>query len=90
MGKKNSVRYDDEFQINAVNLTIRKPVRQVALDLGVSEYSLHRWRKKHLEDGPLHEDTKAEIARLRSEVAELKQERDILKKSVAIFLKPQK
>ena len=81
MGRKNSVRYDDEFQRNAVNLTIRKSVRQAALDLGVSEYSLHRRRKKYLEDGPLSEDTKAEIARLRSEVAELKQERDILKKS---------
>ena len=32
----------------------------------------------------------AELSRLRKECSELRQERDILKKSVAIFIKPQK
>jgi transposase len=88
---KKYVRYDEEFQRNAVDLWIKggKPVDQIASDLGVSAYSLHRWKKKYLsENGPQKENLRQENERLRREVLELKQEREILKKSVAIFLKP--
>jgi len=88
--KKRGIRYDDEFKRNSVDLTIQgKFVRQVADDPGVSENSLHIWRKKYLnEEGPQRENLKQENERLRREINELKQEREILKKSVAIFLKP--
>jgi len=91
MGSKKTVnRYDDEFKRNAVDLTIHgKTVRQVASDLGISDNSLHLWRKKFLnEDGPQRENLKQENERLRRENLELRQEKEILKKSVAIFLKP--
>ena len=88
------IRYDEEFQRNAVNLWIRsgKPARQVAEELGVSDASLHRWKEKYIneEDSPQREAAEAEIERMRREIIELKQEREILKKSVAIFLKPLK
>lgn len=92
MGSKKQVpRYDDDFKRNAVDMTIHgKSVRQVADDLGVSENSLHLWRKKYIdeENGPQRKNLKEENERMRREIQELKQERDILKKSVAIFLKP--
>jgi len=88
--KQRGIRYDEEFKRNAVDLTIAgKSVRQVADDLGISDNALHLWRKKYLnEEGPQRENLKQEVERLRREVIELKQEREILKKSVAIFLKP--
>ena len=60
--KKTVHRYDDEFRRNAMDLTIPgKSVIQVACDLGVSENSLHLWRKKYLEeDGPQRENLKQE------------------------------
>jgi len=92
MGSKKQIpRYDDEFKRNAVDMTIHgKSVRQVASDLGVSENSLHLWRKKYIEeeDGPQRKNAQEQIERMKREIQELKQERDILKKSVAIFLKP--
>ena len=87
-------RYDEEFQRNAVDHWIKsgKSAAQVASDLGISGYSLARWREKYVaeEGGPQREALKDEVDRLRRENLELRQERDILKKSVAIFLKPQK
>lgn len=88
--KQRGIRYDEEFKRNAVDLTIAgKSVRQVAADPGISENALHLWRKKYLnEEGPQKENLKKENERLRHENIELRQEREILKKSVAIFLKP--
>ena len=85
--------YDLEFQKNAVNLWIksRKSARQIAEELGISSNSLSLWKKKHLVEGsPQLELLQEEVEKLRSEVVELREERDILKKSVAIFLKPRK
>jgi transposase len=93
MGKIKRHQYDVTFKRSAVDLLTKsgKPLRQVASELGVSELSLHRWRKLfNSEEGPQRELLSQENARLQREVAELRQERDILKKSVAIFLKPQR
>jgi transposase len=82
-------KYDEEFKKNAVKLSYASPksVRQVADDLGVSENLLYAWRKKWTQDGDktrystLEDETKA----LRLENAELKMERDMLKKATAYF-----
>lgn len=92
MSKSGKI-YDLEFQKNAVNLWIKsgKSARQIADELGVSSNSLSLWKKKHIVEGSLQMDLlKEEVERLRSEIVELREERDILKKSVAIFLKPRK
>jgi transposase len=45
--------YDEEFKRQAVELVISsgKSCEQVARELGVSGYSLHLWKKKHLARG---------------------------------------
>jgi transposase len=82
-------KYDEEFKKNAVKLSYASPktVSQVAKDLGIAENILYNWRRKYTMDGDktryatLEEETKA----LRLEVAELKMERDMLKKATAYF-----
>lgn len=87
-------RYDEEFQRNAVDLWIKgeKSAKQIADELGVSGNSLSNWKKKYLSEkgGPQQTALQLENERLKAENAELREEREILKKSVAIFLKPRK
>jgi len=86
--------FDRAFKIEAVRLIVEegRPLAQVARDLGVHENQLYRWKKKYLAEGgdafpgsgnrPVGED---EVARLRRENADLREERDILKKAIGIF-----
>jgi transposase len=86
---KIRAKYDEEFKKNAVKLSYVSPksVKQIARDLGISENLLYNWRKKYTADGDktrfatMDEEMKA----LRREVAELKIERDMLKKATAYF-----
>lgn len=93
MSKRVKKSYDDEFKKNAVNLvlTSERTVKEVANSLGVSDNSLYIWKKKFENQTPEGlEYLKEENARLKKQNHELRQEREILKKSVAIFLRPQK
>ena len=90
----NRRKYDEEFKKNAVKLSYASPktVKEVADDLGVSESMLYRWRQRYTSGG---EKTQAatleeELKALRLENAELKIERDMLKKAAAYFAKLQK
>lgn len=93
MGKRKGTRYDLEFQKNAVELWLKsgKSAAQVASELGISEQSLHRWKERQLGGrGDPGGGALAEIERLRKENRVLREERDILKKFVAVFWKPPK
>jgi transposase len=84
----------EEFKREAVRLLEtrgERTVADVAASLGVAENLLHAWKKKYGSaaeqvrrdrGGETPED---ELKRLRRENAQLKQERDVLKKSVAVF-----
>ncbi len=58
---------------------------------GVHAGTLGNWLKKERLDrhdnGQLDEDSMAELVRLRKEVAELRMERDVLKRSVVLWVK---
>lgn len=86
-------KYDAEFREGAVR-TVRetgKPIAEVARDLDVKPQTLGNWVKKDRvargeADGPT-DDERAELARLRKENAELRMERDVLKRSVVLWVK---
>jgi transposase len=87
-------KFDRDFKEGAVRLVREtgRPVAEVARDLGVNEGTLGNWvnadkRRRGEADGALGEDERAELARLRKENAELAMERDVLKRSVALWVK---
>jgi transposase len=86
-------KFDADFREGAVRLVREtgKPVAQVARDRGVNAGPLGNWvnadQRRRGSDGVLSEDERAELARLRKENAELAMERDVLKRSVALWVK---
>jgi transposase len=86
-------KYDREFREGAVRIVeeTSKPIAQVARDLGVNEGTLGNWVNRAREAGEgtrgLSRDDVEELKRLRAEVAELRMERDVLKRSVVLWVK---
>lgn len=87
------MKYDREFREGAVRIVEEtgKPIAQVARDLGVNEGTLGNWvqraRTEREGRGELRESEYEELRRLREEVAELRMERDVLKRSVVLWVK---
>jgi transposase len=87
-------RYTEEFKLEALQLweTSEKSAVEIENDLGITNGMLYHWKKTFKKkaraeaDGSAAED--AELRRLRKELALVKQERDILKKAVSIFSRP--
>ncbi len=86
-------KYDKEFREGAVRIVAEtgKPIAQVARDLGVNEGTLGNWVNldKQAKEGTrgLSTGDIAELKRLRAENAELRMERDVLKRSVVLWVK---
>jgi transposase len=86
-------RYDREFREGAVRIVEEtgKSVAAVARDLGVNEGTLGNWvvKAREARDGTegLSKDDIEELKRLRAENAELRMERDVLKRSVVLWVK---
>jgi transposase len=92
--------FSKEFKEQAVLLTETsgKKVSEIANDLGIRENVLWRWKKEFHEAGARSfpgqghrqqgTDLEEENRRLKQELLDVKMERDILKKAVAIFSKP--
>jgi transposase len=92
-------RYSREFKREAVQLleTSGKSASELERELGIGKGNLWRWKREVAVDGkdafPGHGRVAAEQERLRQLERELeivRQERDILKKAVAIFSRPSK
>jgi transposase len=86
-------KFDPEFREGAVRIVLEsgRPIAQVARDLGVNEGTLGNWvaRARELrggQDAPLSESERAELSRLRLENAELRMQRDVLKRSTALWV----
>lgn len=95
---ENDGKYSKEFKLEAVRLLREgeKTAAEIARELGVKRTFLYRWQAQLEEKGskafkngpgrPRKED-ESEISRLRRELEEVKEERDILKKAAAYFAK---
>jgi transposase len=87
-------KFDPEFRAGAVRIVVEtgKPVVQVARELGINEGTLGNWVARDRQarggaDGSLSESERDELSRLRRELAETQMERDVLKRSVALWVK---
>jgi transposase len=93
MTTRNYRKFDEDFKQGAVALVTEtgKPIAQVARELGVNEGTLGNWVAKARAaagegNGDLSEPERAELARLRKENTELRMQRDVLKRSVALWV----
>jgi transposase len=91
---KTRRKFDRDFREGAVRLVREtgKPIAQVARFLGINEGTLGNWvnadkRRRGDGAGALDEDERAELSGLRRENAGLAMERDVLKRSVALWVK---
>lgn len=90
-------KHSREFKLEAIRMMNEgdRPVAEVARELGLKREMLYRWRdvydkrpdKAFRGSGRPRSDEESELSRLRKENAELREERDILKKAAAYFAK---
>ena len=96
MTKKKRKRYTDQFKaevMRAVETRGQRTIAEVAASLGVPEPLIYSWKGKstaaaaHSDRG---ETLEVEVRRLRRELADVKKDRDVLVKSIAVFVKERK
>lgn len=97
--QKTQKTYTAEFKREAVRLaqSSGKPITHIARELGISDASIHQWRKELADHGTEafpgsgHQTAlEEENRRLKRELERVKQERDILKKTVGLFASEQR
>lgn len=89
--------YSLEFKLKAVELgNQRDSLVSIANELNVSSDNIKRWKKEFNQEKltdktiPVKSKEEEELLQLRKELADVKMERDILKKAVGIFSKNDK
>jgi len=97
MNERNYRKYSQEFKLGALELLQRgdKSAGQIERELGITPGLLVKWRARYqivvqegqaAQIGPSDmEAAKAEIRRLQRELANVEEEREILKKVLTIF-----
>ena len=93
---KNGMRrnFDRAFKVEAVRLVTKEGRKsaEVARELDIQSNLLHRWKRELSEEGngafpgKGHQTPEQEeLGRLCRELADVKEERDILKKAISVF-----
>jgi transposase len=101
MSERNYRTYPEAFKLEAIRLLENsgKKASEIEQDLGITPGLLRKWRERYkivappdqkatLEPSDL-EAAKREIHRLERELREVAEEREILKKVISIFSRPQ-
>jgi transposase len=93
---KGRKSYSKQYKLDAVNLVINgeRTVPEVARDLGIKPNLLYRWKRELSEEqteafpgkGNLSPQEE-ELRRLRRELEQVKEDREILKKALEFFSK---
>ena len=95
---KTRKTYSEQFKRETVELSFNsdKTCKELVEDLGINYNTLIRWRKEYRDNGNLAflgkgkeklTPEEKEIKRLKKQLHNTQQERDILKKAVSIFSK---
>ena len=94
-GRRPRRRFTEEFKASAVRLVLEegRTVGAVARELDLTESAVRLWVERARAEQTkgktgLMKEEREELARLRKEVRVVTEERDILKKAVAFFAKP--
>jgi len=96
---KQRKKFDSEFKKEAIKLLIEsgKSSVEIAENLGVNQANLLRWKREYENHPEIafpgngnQSRQDLEIKKLQRQLADIKMERDILKKAMAIFCQPQK
>jgi transposase len=95
-GDRKRKTFDGQFKIDAVNLVLegKRSAQEIARDLGVDANTLYRW-KRELSRGSANAfpgkgrltAQEEELRRLRRELEQAKEDREILKKALEFFSK---
>jgi transposase len=87
-------KYDRDFKVEAVKLATGsgRTVAEVVRNLGIHENLLYKWKEKYVKDSEYAFPSKGhlkpaeeELRQMKKALADVTQERDILKKALAIF-----
>lgn len=93
---KQRKTYERQFKLDAVALVVNggRSVSEVARELGIHVNTLHHWKRELTADGSAAFPGKGrlspqeeELRKLRRELEEAKEDREILKKALAFFSK---
>lgn len=90
-GSLEPKRYDEAFKRQAVEHWLKsgKNGTQIAAELGISYPSLKEWKRRYVGDAtPVRSDLAAENRALKVELARVREQRDILKKTLGILSEP--
>ena len=91
MSRKSRRVFSEEFKAQAVALVESgRSASEVARELGVCESSLFRWKQQRMKPSKIkasYHNLEEENRQLRQQLRRVEQEREILKKSIALFVK---
>lgn len=85
-------KFDSDFKEGAVRVVVEtgRSIAQVARELGVNPGTLANWvamdRHRRSQADGISQDERAELVRLRAECARLRMERDVLKRSLVLWV----
>jgi transposase len=93
--QRNRRQFTEEFERDAVQLvrTSGRPIAEIARELGIYDSTLGNWVKQDRIEGGEREgltsDERARLRELERDNARLRMERDLLKRTVAFWVKEQ-